>query len=162
MIGWGKIVYGAVLSTVIAAAVLLVVLRGRQPAVLIPAVVATLLGPIAWNAILHRTDSRNFFVDFPFKPLPVSWQDTGSGVFTLAVASVLLGITLGDDPARHVVRLAVALVALLVDIPLLRCSDGSQRQMTFAPPAPPSGARRPSTFRDAMRQPPSRRTTMSS
>ena len=118
MISWGQILYGAVLSTVIAAAVLLVVKRERRPAALGAALAATLLGPIAWNAILHRTGARSFFVDLPFKPFPVSWQDTGSGVFTLALASVLLGLVLPCERARDVLALAmlVALVAWLIDI----------------------------------------------
>jgi hypothetical protein len=88
--------------------------------VLIPALTATLLGPLAWNAILHRaaTDADAFFVDIPFKPFPVSWQDTGSGVFTLALASVLLGLSLPHETAGRVCRLAIiaALVAFLVDV----------------------------------------------
>jgi hypothetical protein len=48
----------------------------------------------------------------------VSWQDTGSGVFTLALASVLVALVLPRDPARSVVGLALlaAIVAFLVDI----------------------------------------------
>jgi peptidoglycan/LPS O-acetylase OafA/YrhL len=118
MITWGTIVYGAVLTTVIAAAVLVLVVRERRPEALSAGLAATLLGPLAWNAILHRTGGRSFFVDIPFKPFPVSWQDTGSGVFTLAVAAVLLGIGLRREPAGRVLQLAVivALAAFLVDI----------------------------------------------
>jgi hypothetical protein len=48
----------------------------------------------------------------------VSWQDTGSAVFTLAVASLLLGLALPDERARRVLSLALtaAVVAFLVDI----------------------------------------------
>jgi hypothetical protein len=120
VIDWGQIFYGAVLSAVIAAAVFTLVVRTRSAAVLIPALTATLLGPLAWNAILHRaaTDADAFFVDIPFKPFPVSWQDTGSGVFTLALASVLLGLSLPHETAGRVCRLAIiaALVAFLVDV----------------------------------------------
>lgn len=118
MITWGTIFYGATLSTLIAAVVLVVVVRERRPEALGAALAATFLGPLAWNSILHRTGGQNFFVDVPFKPFPVSWQDTGSGVFALAVASVLLGIALWREPAGRVLPLAVivALVAFLVDI----------------------------------------------
>jgi len=105
---------------VIAAVVFVVVKRERRPRVLAAALAATFLGPLTWNAILHRAGnpSDGFFVDIPFKPFPVSWQDTGSGVFTLAVACVLLDLTLPRDPARRVLGLAVlaATVAFLVDI----------------------------------------------
>ena len=120
MISWGQIFYGAVLSTAVAAAVFVLVKRERRPLVLVAALSATFVGPLSWNGILHRavTEPNGFFVDIPFKLFPVSWQDTGSGVFTLAVASVLLGLVLPREPARRVVALAAlaALVAFLVDI----------------------------------------------
>jgi hypothetical protein len=120
MIGWGQIFYGAALTTVVAAVVFVVVKRERNPRVLLPALAAAFLGPLTWNAILHRaaTDADAFFVDIPFKPFPVSWQDTGSGVFTLAVASLLLGLVLRREPAGRVLTLAsiCAAVAFLIDI----------------------------------------------
>jgi hypothetical protein len=118
MISWETIFAGAAMSVAFAAIVLLLVLRERRPLVIIVALISTLLGPLAWNAILHRTRPGAFFVDIPFKPFPVSWQDTGSGVFTLALASVLLGLLLRREPAGEVLKLAVtvALVAFLVDI----------------------------------------------
>ena len=120
MIDWPQIFYGAALSTIIAALVFVFVRRERTATVLAPALAATLLGPLAWNAILHRaaTEADGFFVDIPFKPFPVSWQDTGSGVFTLAAASLLLGLALRRESASRVLSLAVtaAAVAFLVDI----------------------------------------------
>jgi len=120
MISWGSIFYGAALTTVVTALVLVLVLRERSPRVLIPALGAAFLGPVAWNAILHRAGnpSDGFFVDIPFKPFPVSWQDTGSGVFTLAVAALLLGIALRHQLAGRVLVLAVvvAVIAFVVDI----------------------------------------------
>jgi hypothetical protein len=120
MIDWPQIFYGAALSTIIAALVLVFVRRERTAIVLVPALAATLLGPLAWNAILHRaaTEADGFFVDIPFKPFPVSWQDTGSGVFTLAAASLFLGLALRRDSASRVLSLAAtaAAVAFLVDI----------------------------------------------
>jgi hypothetical protein len=120
LISWGQIFYGAALSTVIAALVFVFVRRERATTVLVPAVAATFLGPLTWNAILHRAGNASdaFFVDIPFKPFPVSWQDTGSGVFTLAVASLLLGVVLRREPAARGLNLALtaAAVAFLVDI----------------------------------------------
>jgi len=118
MIGWGQILYGAAFTTVVAALVFVFVTRERSPRVLVPALAATLLGPITWNAILHRAGGDGFFVDIPFKPFPVSWQDTVDGIVTLAVASVFLGIALRREPSGRVISLAalVAAVALLVDV----------------------------------------------
>ncbi|MEV6056395.1 hypothetical protein [Streptomyces sp. NPDC052107] len=50
---------------------------------------------------------------------PISWQDTGSGVFTLAAASLGYGLgPLAAQPARTGIRYALlaAVAALLVDI----------------------------------------------
>ncbi len=120
MIDWPRIFYGAALSTVIAAVVFVLARRERRAIVLVPALAATFLGPLAWNAILHRaaTEADGFFVDIPFKPFPVSWQDTGSGVFTLAAASLFLGLALPREAAARVLSwaLTAAAVAFLVDI----------------------------------------------
>ncbi len=118
MISWSRILYGAVLTTVIAAVVFVVLRRERRLAVLAAALGSTLAGPVAWNAILHRAGGAGFFVDIPFAPFPVSWQDTGSGVFTLAVASVVLSLLLRREVAGRVIGIAAtaAAVAFLVDI----------------------------------------------
>ena len=120
MIGWGQVFYGAALTTAIAAVVFVFVRRERNPRVVAPALAAAFLGPLSWNSVLQRaaTEADAFFVDIPFKPFPVSWQDTGSGVFTLAVASVLVGFALRREQTGRVLGLAatVALVAFLVDI----------------------------------------------
>ena len=118
MISWRTILGGAALTLLFTSIVLVLIRRERRPVVLITALVASVGGPLAWNAILHRTHPARFFVDIPFKPFPVSWQDTGSGVFTLALASLLLGIVMRREPAGKVISLAatVAIVAFLVDI----------------------------------------------
>jgi hypothetical protein len=118
VIGWGQIFYGAALTIAIAAVVFVFVLRERTPRVFVPALAASFLGPITWNAILHRAGGAGFFVDIPFKPFPVSWQDTVDGIVTFAVASLFLGVVHRRDPAGRVLRwaLIVAAVAFLVDI----------------------------------------------
>ena len=90
----GSMLYGAALSVV--AAVLLVASVGtdRRPPVLVTVGLAAFLMPIWWNLILRWTGATGAFShDLPFRPFPVSWQDTGSGVFTLAGAAIAL--TLG-------------------------------------------------------------------
>jgi hypothetical protein len=77
------------------------------------------LGPLAWNAILHDVGGTGFFHDAPVSVLPASWQDTGSGVFTLAVACVLLGGgPLAGSPGRNVASTSIlaAVAAFLVDV----------------------------------------------
>src|SRR5215212_5567826 len=119
MLSWSTIVYGASLSAFGAGILVTVAGRPRRVAVVATAVASGFLGPLAWNAILRATHGSTFFHDAPIAAFPVSWQDTGSGVFTLAAASVLLGLgAMARDPGRRLVLVAVlaAIPALLVDV----------------------------------------------
>lgn len=112
--------YGAALSAVLAVLVVAVLARDRRPRMLATAAAAAFLMPLAWNSILAATGATSAFShDLPFRPFPVSWQDTGSGVFTLAGAAVAfaLGAAAGKRPPRAI-RLALwtALAAFLIDI----------------------------------------------
>jgi hypothetical protein len=118
MPSWWAVTYGAILSGLAAVVGVRFVLRERRPGVLVTAAVGALLGPLAWNAILHHTGGR-FFVDAPVVVFPISLQDTGSGVFATALSALLLGF--GPLRAATGRRLALTttacgLVALLVDI----------------------------------------------
>jgi hypothetical protein len=118
MISWGTILYGAALSAV--PAVLLALLaRERRPRTLGAVALGAAGGPIAWNAILRATDATQFFHDAPIAVFPVSWQDTGSGVFAMAALALLLGLAVPPSTStRRVVVLAVlgAAAALIVDV----------------------------------------------
>jgi hypothetical protein len=119
MLSWGVIGYGAALSALLAAVLVGFGVRERRPAVLVCAAASALLGASGWNAILHATHADQFFHDAPIPVFPISWQDTGSGVFTIAVAAIVLGFgPVRADPARRLaVRAALAgLGGLLVDI----------------------------------------------
>ncbi|AYV32194.1 hypothetical protein EES41_36165 [Streptomyces sp. ADI95-16] len=118
MISWGQIFYGAALSAAFAL-VLLALPRGRRPVVLAVGALAAAAGPIAWNAILRAAHGDQFFTDAPVAVFPVSWQDTGSGVFALAVTALALGLgPLAAEPARRtsVYALLAGAAALLVDV----------------------------------------------
>lgn len=119
MLSWASILYGAVLSAVVAGAALAALARPRQAAVILTGVLATAAGPLCWNAILRATHASQFFTDAPLRLLPASWQDTGSGVFALAATAVLLGVgPLAAAPARRTIGRAVlcGLAAFLVDV----------------------------------------------
>ena len=118
MISWGTILYGAGLSVAVAAVALVVLGRARSLRVLGPALVATFAGPVAWNAVLHATHASEFFTDAPIAAFPVSWQDTGSGVVTLALAAVLLTLVRPSVRSGRTLFLAAicAVAAFLVDI----------------------------------------------
>ena len=119
MIEWPQIAYGAALSALAAAAVLTLVARPRRLSVIGTGAAAAALGALAWNAILLAVDGRQFFVDAPIAVFPVSWQDTGSGVFALTAAAMLLGFgPLRSQPSKRSAGYAavVALAALVVDV----------------------------------------------
>jgi hypothetical protein len=119
VISWETIVYGALLSAAAAALLTFAVRRDRRIDVLAAAAVSGALGPFLWNAILHRVGASKFFVDAPVSVMPASWQDTGSGVFAVATASVVVGLgPLRADRGRWVaiVALVCGLGAFLVDV----------------------------------------------
>ena len=119
MIGWDTIGYGAVLSALAAAILVVAVARGHRVTAGLGAAVGAAAGPIAWNAILRATHASTFFTDAPVAVMPASWQDTGSGVFAIVATAVLLGIgPLGASPTRPTVTYALlaGLAAFLIDV----------------------------------------------
>jgi hypothetical protein len=59
--------------------------------------------------VLHLAHAREFFTDLPFRPFPVSWQDTGSGGTTLALTALALAYgPLRRRPAPAAATLAAA------------------------------------------------------
>jgi hypothetical protein len=119
MLSWASILYGAALSAVVAGVALTILTRPRQPVVILTGALATAAGALIWNAILRATHASQFFTDAPLRLLPASWQDTGSGVFALAVSAVLLGLgSLAAAPTRRTIGLAMlcGLAAFLIDV----------------------------------------------
>ena len=119
MLAWTTIFYGAALSAVAALVLAFLLVRERRLGALVGVAVGTLTGPFAWNAILRTVNAPQFFVDAPLPEFPVSWQDTGSGVFAFAALTLVLGVgPLRSAPARRLVLLAGlgAIAALVVDV----------------------------------------------
>ncbi len=118
MPSWGAVAFGVVLSGVLAVVAMALIFRERRVNVLAAVGIAAAGGPLAWDLILRHTGG-DFFVDAPGYVFPISFEDTGSGVFATALAAVLLGF--GPLRAGTAKQLAVAattcgVVALLVDI----------------------------------------------
>jgi hypothetical protein len=110
-----SMLYVAALSAALALVLLALVAKQRDRAVL---AVAGLTAGLGRHPVRTHTTAR-FSHDLPFPVFPISWQDTGSGVFTLAGAATALALgPTASWPARKTARLAlwVALAALLVDI----------------------------------------------
>lgn len=118
MPSWTAAIFGAAVSGLAAAIAVRVFLRERRNSVLLTAAVAAAAAPLAWDAILRHTGGR-FFVDAPGLVFPVSWEDTGSGVFATALSALLLGFgPLRAETGRRVALTAAmcGLAALLIDI----------------------------------------------
>lgn len=117
--GYGQMFYGAALSGLLAGALAWLAARERRPIAVALAALAAVAGPLAWNMILRAAHGHQFFTDAPIAVFPVSWQDAGSGVFTIATATVILGVgPLRTRPSTALVQLAIlaGIAALLVDI----------------------------------------------
>lgn len=119
MISWSTIAYGAALSAVLAGVLVALAARGKRVSAGACAALGAAAGPVAWNAILRATHASTFFTDAPVTVMPASWQDTGSGVFALAVTALLLGLgPLATAASRRTVALSLlaGLAAFLVDV----------------------------------------------
>jgi hypothetical protein len=77
-----------------------------------------MVGPLAWDLILRHTDG-DFFVDAPGLVFPVSFEDTGSGVFATAIGALLLGfgpLRAASGRRFALTALFCGVAALLVDV----------------------------------------------
>ena len=110
--------YGVALSGLSAGAVVAMLLRERRPSVVMSAAVAAAAAPLTWDLILRRTGGR-FFTDAPGVVFPVTFEDTGSGVFATALSALMLGFgPLHTTSGRRLALTATicGFAALLVDI----------------------------------------------
>lgn len=119
MLSWPVILYGAALSAVAAGVLVFLTSNSPKGPPVTGAALAGFLGPLAWNAILVFTAANQFFVDAPIIVFPVSWQDTGSGVFAIAAAALVLGFgAMRERPSSDLALAAffTGLAALVVDV----------------------------------------------
>ena len=119
MLNWSTIVYGAVLSALLAGMLVALIIRERRLAAGLAAAIGAAAGPVAWNAILRATHASTFFTDAPVAVMPASWQDTGSAVFAMAATALILGLgPLRARPAQRTITAALlaGLAAFLVDV----------------------------------------------
>ena len=119
MLSWETIFYGAFVSAVLAAVAVAVLTRERRIVTALAGGALTFAGAVAWNSVLHVTQAHRFFTDAPIAVFPVSWQDTGTGVWVTALTAVVMGAALlRNDPARRTVAIALVcgLAALVVDV----------------------------------------------
>jgi hypothetical protein len=114
MPSWGPAIVGFLLSGLFAGVGVRFLLRDRRWPVVLTAAGAAAAGPLAWDLILRHTGGR-FFVDAPGYVFPVSFEDTGSGVFATALSALVLGF----GPLRAATGHRVALTALICGLSAL-------------------------------------------
>jgi hypothetical protein len=115
---WGATIWGILVSAALAVVGVRFLRKERRIPVLAASAAAALLGPLLWDLILRHTGGK-FLVDAPGYVFPVSYEDTGSGVFATAIAALLLGFgPLRAETGKRVTLNVVicGLAAFLVDI----------------------------------------------
>ena len=114
MPSWAAVIWGVIASGALATAAVALLQRERRKLVLVTAAIAAALGPLLWDLILRHTGG-DFFVDAPGAVFPVSFEDTGSGVFADAIGALLLGF----GPLRAASGRRVALTTLICGVAAL-------------------------------------------
>lgn len=113
----GAILSASVVAGVLTAAVLAIWPWARRGGRFMVAGVATEVGMMAWNFVLHWSNTSSLNVDAPV--IGLSWQDVGTGVWVCAATALMVGLTVArEEPARRVVGAAgiAGLVAMVFDI----------------------------------------------
>lgn len=115
---WSHILYGSLIGPAVGV-VALILLGERQPRTLLTVAAGICGGTWIWNTMLNVRHASVIDVDIPFKPFPISWQDTGTGVFAFAAATFLLLATVHrNEPGRRTLKVAgiAGIAALIMDI----------------------------------------------
>ncbi len=89
----------------------------RERATFAVAGVAAMAGMMAWNFVLHGSNTASLNVDAPV--IGLSWQDVGTGVWAFLVTALVLGLMYRRDAdAQRVIAAATitGLVAMVFDI----------------------------------------------
>ncbi|PXY16692.1 hypothetical protein BA062_38475 [Prauserella flavalba] len=118
-LSYPELLGGATMTAVLEVLLMLAVPKWRRPGLIATTAAIGFLVPAGWQIVLKLTHSYEFYTDLPLKIFPISWQDTGSGIATYTVRSLLLTFgPMRNQPARDVANLSMATgaVALLVDI----------------------------------------------
>ena len=111
------IVFFSIVAGILATAVLAAWPWARERATYAVAGAATFVGMLAWNSILHVSNTASLNVDAPV--IGLSWQDVGTGVWVFLVTALVLGLWYRrDQPAWRVIAASAiaGLVAMVFDI----------------------------------------------
>ncbi len=115
---WSHVLFGSIVGPIVSVAALWA-LRGRHRTTLAVSAVAVFAGTWLWNVMLNVRHATMIDGDIPFKPFPISWQDTGTGIFAFAfTAAALLATVHRHQPGFRTLKIAgiAATAALVMDI----------------------------------------------
>jgi hypothetical protein len=115
---WSHVVYGSLVGPVVGVAVLWI-LRERKPLALAVSAAGVCGGTWLWNSMLNIRHAGVIDGDIPFDPFPISWQDTGTGIFCFAVTTfALLATVHRREPGLRTLKVAgiAAAAAFVMDV----------------------------------------------
>lgn len=115
---WSTVIAGSIVGALAGTGVLWA-LGERAPQTLIATALAVFAGTFLWNFMLNVRHAGVIDGDIPFALFPISWQDTGTGIFSFGAAALtLMATTHRNEPGRHTLKVAglAALTAFLIDV----------------------------------------------
>lgn len=115
---WSRVVFGSIIGPISGVAILWM-MKERRPQTLAVAAAGVCAGTWLWNLMLNVRHANVVDGDIPFRPFPISWQDTGTAMFSFAFASaMLLASVHRNEPGRRTLKIAgiAAGAALVMDI----------------------------------------------
>lgn len=115
---WSHILYGSLVGPSLGV-ILLLLLGERSGRTLGVAAVAASAGTWLWNSMLNLRHAHVIDGDVPFRPFPISWQDTGTAIFAFAViTAALLATVHKNQPGSRTLKIAgvITSAVLIVDI----------------------------------------------
>lgn len=118
VLAWWRVAFGVGVGAV-GSTVGLWLAKERGRTTLFASGVGVAAGTALWNVMLNVRHARMIDGDIPFRAFPISWQDTGTGIFSFAFAALFLLATAHREvPGRHTLKVAgiAAAIAFLFDV----------------------------------------------
>ncbi len=118
VVPWWRIAFGALIGPALGIAIAWLI-GERERSSLAMAAIGVFSGTWLWNFMLNIRHAGVIDGDIAFKPFPISWQDTGTGIFSFAFAAAfLLATTCRNQPGHRSLKIAgiTATAALIMDI----------------------------------------------
>jgi hypothetical protein len=115
---WWRVALGVGLGMV-TSTIGLWIARERSRPVLVASAMGVGIGTALWNSMLNIRHALTIDGDIAFRLFPISWQDTGTGIFCFAMIAMLLLATVHkNEPGHRTLKIASisAGIAFLFDV----------------------------------------------